>query len=285
MYEKIRRRVFEIIEKGEDHDIVSRIFDAFISILIILNILSVFFETFDISKNYKFILSKFELVSIIIFTIEYLCRIWTADFLNKDEKRFKARIKYIFSFMALIDLLSIIPFYVPFIIVIDLRILRILRLFRIMRIVKLNRYTSSLKRILNVIKDKYYELVSAVFILAILMLISSILIYYIESPYQPEVYKNALSGLWWSLAVFTSVWLGDVYPITALGRVFCGLTAIFGVAIIAVPTGIITSGFSEDKESTEANAEANKEQLRLLYELKEEITELKKNQEKQNEKK
>lgn len=279
MYNKIRKRIFEIIEKGEDGDIPSKVFDIFISVLIILNIISVFIETFDISKEYKMFLSKFELISIIIFTVEYFCRIWTADFLYDGKNRWISRLKYIFSVMALVDFLSIIPFYLPFVSIIDLRILRVLRLFRILRIVKLNRYTMSLQRILNVIKDKSYELLSAVFLLGILMLVSSILIYYIESPYQPEVYKNALSGLWWSLAVFTSVWLGDVYPITALGRVFCGLTAILGVAIIAVPTGIITSGFSEDNGDIKENVEANKEQLKLLYELKEEIAELKKNQE------
>lgn len=280
IYNTIRKRTFEIIEKGENDDKPSQVFDVLLSVLIVLNIVSVFIETFNISETYRNWLSKFEFISIIIFSIEYVCRIWTADFLYKGENRIKARIKYIFSFMALVDLFSILPFYIPFVLIIDLRILRVLRLSRILRIVKLNRYTVSLQRILNVIKDKSYELISAVFLLGILMLVSSILIYYIESPYQPEIYKNALSGLWWSLAVFTSVWLGDVYPITVLGRVFCGITAVLGVAIIAVPTGIITSGFSQDNEDIQANVKANQEQLELLNELKTEIAELKKTQEK-----
>lgn len=268
-YEKIKKRTFEIIEKGAHGDTPSKVFDIFIMILICLNVLSVFVETFTISNTMRRILADIELFSIIIFSVEFILRVWTADFLYKNLSPVKAKIRYVFSFMALIDLFAILPFYIPFVIKVDLRVLRILRLFRLSRIIKANRYTKSLQKVMRVISEKSAELFSAVLMLFILMLISSVLIYYIESPAQPDVYKNALSGLWWSIAIFTSVWLGDIYPITAAGKILCALMAIFGVAIIAVPTGIISSGFVED------NSESADKQIELLKEIKKEIDELK----------
>lgn len=271
-YQKLKKRTFEIIEKGEKGDTISKIFDIFILILICVNVLSVFVETFKISIRVRTILSDIELFSIIIFSIEFILRVWTAEFLYENLSPIKSKIKYIFSFMALIDLFAILPFYIPFIIKVDLRVLRILRLFRLSRIVKANRYTKSLQKVIDVIKDKSAELFSAILMLFILMLISSVLIYYIESPAQPDVYTNALSGLWWSIAIFTSVWLGDIYPITAAGKILCALMAVFGVAIIAVPTGIISSGFVESG----AENEDDDKQLQMLKEIRAELEELKK---------
>ena len=268
MYKKIKRRVFEIIEKAEKGDTASKIFDTFIMVLIIVNVLSVFVETFRIPHDARVILFKVEVFSVAIFSVEYILRVWTADLLYEDMPPMRARIKYIFSFMALVDLFAILPFYIPLVIKVDLRILRMLRLIRLLRALKVNRYTKSMHKVLDVIREKSAELFSAVFMLFILMLISSVLIYYIESPAQPDVYTNALSGLWWSIAIFTSVWLGDIYPITVAGKLLCAVMAILGVALIAVPTGIISSGFVENSD------EEDGEKLRILRELKAEIADL-----------
>ena len=268
MYRKIKRRVFEIIEKAEGSDTASRVFDVFIMLLIVLNVLSVFLETFRISDNARAALYKIELLSVGIFSVEYILRVWTADLLYENMPPLRARLRYIFSFMALIDLFAILPFYIPLVITVDLRILRMLRLVRLLRALKANRYTKSLHKILDVIREKSAELISAIFVLFILMLISSVLIYYIESPVQPEVYKNALSGLWWSIAIFTSVWLGDIYPITVAGKILCALMTILGVAVIAVPTGIISSGFVENTDAEDD------EKLRLIKEIKTELDEI-----------
>ena len=269
MYKKIKRRVFEIIEKADTGDTTSRIFDIFILALIIVNVLSVFLETFAISEEARAVLYEIEVFSVAIFSVEYLLRVWTADLLYEDMPPLRARLKYIFSFMALIDLFAILPFYIPLVITVDLRILRMLRLVRLLRAFKANRYTKSLHKVIGVIREKSAELASAVFMLFVLMLISSVLIYYIESPVQPDVYTNALSGLWWSIAIFTSVWLGDIYPVTVAGRILCELMAVLGVAIIAVPTCIISSGFVENSD------EADDEKLRILKEMKAEIDEMK----------
>ena len=247
-YEKVKRRAFEIIEKSRDGDKASTFFDRFIIILICINVISIFIETFSITNEAATVFRWIEIVSVILFTIEYILRVWTAPFLYPELSKSKATIKYIFSFMALIDLLAILPFYFPFFISIDLRILRALRLIRLFRLFKMNRYTNALTTVLNVIKNKASELISSIFVVFILMLISSVFMYTIESPVQPEIFKNGFSGLWWAVATFTTVGYGDIYPITTPGRILSMIMAVLGIALVAVPTGIISSGFIELNE-------------------------------------
>ena len=256
-YENAKKRTFEIIEKSQKGDILSTIFDYFIVILISLNVASVFLETFELSVYLNNFLRKFEIFSIIIFTIEYILRLWTSTLLYPDKNSFVARIKYIFSLMAIIDLVSILPFYLPFFFNVDLRVLRALRLFRLLRILKVNRYTHAMQKVLFVIKNKSTELISSIFVIFILMLISSVLMYSVESPVQPEVFKNGFSGLWWAVATFTTVGYGDIYPITSVGRFLSAIIALLGIGLVAVPTGIITSGFMEasSKEEVDDNSQ------------------------------
>lgn len=253
-YENAKKRTFQIIEKSQKGDILSTIFDYFIVILISLNVASVFFETFDLSVYLNNFLRKFEIFSIIIFTIEYILRLLTSTLLYPDKNSFVARIKYIFSLMAIIDLVSILPFYLPFFFSVDLRVLRALRLFRLLRILKVNRYTHAMQKVLFVIKNKSTELISSIFVIFILMLISSVLMYSVESPVQPEVFKNGFSGLWWAVATFTTVGYGDIYPITSVGRFLSAIIALLGIGLVAVPTGIVSSGFME------ANSEENEDE-------------------------
>ena len=255
-YENAKKRTFEIMEKSEKGDILSTIFDYFIVILISLNVVSVFIETFELPLFYANILRKFEIFSIIIFTIEYILRLWTSTLLYPDKNSFVARVKYIFSLMAIIDLLSILPFYLPFFFNVDLRVLRALRLVRLLRIFKANRYTHAIQKVLFVIKNKSTELISSIFVIFILMLISSVLMYSVESPVQPEVFKNGFSGLWWAVATFTTVGYGDIYPITSIGRFLSAIIALLGIGLVAVPTGIVTSGFMEaNSEEDDENSQ------------------------------
>ena len=259
-YENAKKRTFEIMEKSQKGDILSTIFDYFIVILISLNVVSVFIETFDLPLFYANILRKFEIFSIIIFTIEYILRLCTSTLLYPDKNSFVARVKYIFSLMAIIDLLSILPFYLPFFFNVDLRVLRALRLVRLLRIFKANRYTHAIQKVLFVIKNKSTELISSIFVIFILMLISSVLMYSVESPVQPEVFKNGFSGLWWAVATFTTVGYGDIYPITSVGRFLSAIIALLGIGLVAVPTGIVTSGFMEasSKEDDENSQQDEK---------------------------
>lgn len=157
----------------------------------------------------------------------------------------KARIKYIFSFLALVDLFSILPFYIPLIIPIDLRILRVVRLFRVF---KLGRYTHALSTISNVFKRKQNQLLSSIFVVSILMIIASVLMFNVENEAQPDVFENAFSALWWAIATITTVGYGDIYPITVFGKVLSAIIALLGIGLVAVPTGIISSGFMEEME-------------------------------------
>lgn len=210
--------------------------------------MSVIIGTFDNLPS-KVILwnNRFEKFSVIVFTIEYLLRLWTSD-LYYNEGPVKSRIKYIKSFMAVIDLLSILPFYIPFIIKVDLRLLRTIKLLRIFRILKLHRYTDALNSVAVVLKRKKEQLISSILVVIVLMVISSILMYYCEHDVQPDKFENAFSGLWWAVATLTTVGYGDIYPITALGKILSTLLALLGIGLVAVPTGIISAGFSEEIE-------------------------------------
>ncbi|WP_293969802.1 ion transporter [uncultured Ruminococcus sp.] len=243
MYSKIKSRVFEIIQVGKS--LPSRIFDIFIIVMIILTLITVIAETFDIPSFLQDVFNKFEIVSIFVFTVEYLLRLWTADLLHPELSSLRARLKYIASFMAIIDLLAILPFYLPFFIKIDLRVLRTMRVIRLLRVFKINRYTSALSTIAKVFKNKASQLVSSMLVVGLLMIIASILMYNIESTVQPDKFANAFDALWWAIATLTTVGYGDVYPITVAGKILSIIIAILGIGMVAVPTGIITAGFSE----------------------------------------
>lgn len=255
---KIKKRIFEIIEVAKDNDTPSRIFDISIISLIFLNVIFVVANTFDVSPAFKVVSIYVELVSIIIFTIEYLLRIWTADFLYPHLNPYKARIKYIFSFMALVDLFSILPFYLPFIITIDLRVLRMLRIIKLFRIFKINRYTKALTTISAVFKRKKNQLISSIFVVFMMMIIASVMMYSAEHDAQPDIFKNAFSALWWAITSITTVGYGDIYPITILGKILGSIISILGIGLFAVPTGIISAGFMENIESSKRNIKKNK---------------------------
>lgn len=242
-----KEKVLKIISADDENYLPSRIFDILIIALIILSIISIILSTFNNLPNKIVSLNAyFEYISISIFTLEYLLRIWTADILY-NAGPIKSRLKYIFSFMAIIDLIAILPFYLSFI-TIDLRLLRMFRLFRLLRIFKLNRYTTALNSVVSVLTKKKDQLISSMFVVIILMIISSILMYYCEHDVQPDVFDNAFSGLWWAIATLTTVGYGDIYPITVAGKIISAFLALLGIGLVAVPTGIISAGFSEELE-------------------------------------
>ena len=153
----IKNRVYNTIRDDDENDLVSNIVDGVIIALIIVNVISVIAETFSLSPTMQTVLYYVEIVSVIVFTIEYILRVWTSDLKNPKLPAYKARLKYVFSFMALIDLFAILPFYLPFIFPIDLRVLRMLRIIRLLRIFKVSRYTTALTTIANVFKAKKHS--------------------------------------------------------------------------------------------------------------------------------
>lgn len=244
-----RKRLFDIIQIGQRDDIPSRVFDIFIVIVIIANIAVMFLETFDELSRYNNIFHIIETITIFIFCVEYALRIWTADYLYPDRSRGRAVIKFLTSFDGVVDLLTILPFFfltgfVAF------RMLRVVRIFHLFRI---NAAYDSFNVITKVLYDKRNQLLSSVFIIFVLMLASSLCMYSVEHAAQPEVFKNAFSGIWWCLATIFTVGYGDIYPITALGRAMTVVITLLGVGAVAIPTGIISAGFVESYMAVQQN--------------------------------
>ena len=245
-YAHIKARVFDIISKDDGSDRASRNFDLLIMSLIVLSIASIVLESFQsLAARYSAVFRAFEGFTVAVFTAEYLARIWTADILYPEEPH--PRLKYMLSFMALMDLLAILPFYLPFLSVQlrYLRVVRLFRLFRLFRVFKLGRYIDALQTIVQVIRLSASRLIMSLALCAFVMLFSAIVMYTVEKPVQPEQFPNVIASLWWAICTLTTVGYGDVYPITAVGRFFASLISLVGIGIIAIPTGIIAAGFSE----------------------------------------
>ena len=259
LYSDFKRNVFKIIQPSVDpaNDcLLSRIFDSVIMTLIVFSVLSVFICTFNVPDWLFRILIRIEFISIIIFTVEYALRIWTANLLYPGLNPVRARIRYIVSPLAIIDLISILPFLVPVLHTYNLVGVRIFRLVRLLRIFKLNRYSDALASIGEVFRKRSQQMIASTFFVFIILLLASLLIYYAEHDAQPEQFGNAFSGLWWAVATLTTVGYGDIYPITPLGRFLGAIIAILGIGMVAVPTSILSAGFMEmlEKETAESGA-------------------------------
>lgn len=244
-FEKIKKRIFDIIQIGNKTDIASRVFDYIISFLIIVSIAVTFMQTFSELDFLHPALAAIELVTIIVFLIEYILRIWTAEYLYEDVKPSKAIFKYVVSFYGIVDLLTIVSFFIPFIFTNGFVALRMLRVVRIMRLFKLNAQYDAFNVITDVLKDKKDQIISSVFIISVLLVASSMCMYSLEHEAQPENFKNAFSGIWWSVSTMLTVGYGDIYPITIGGRIMAIFISFLGVGLVAIPTGIISAGFVE----------------------------------------
>ena len=214
-------------------------------LLILASVLSVFAETFALSDFTFARLERIEIVISIIFSVEYALRVWTADLLHPELPSWQARMRFVRSGMALVDLVSILPFWLPMLLPAHLLGLRAIRLVRLLRILKLNRYMEAIAAIGSVFRQKSRELVASCIFICLLMLLSSLLMYHAEHDAQPDQFTNAFAGLWWAVATLTTVGYGDIYPVTALGRLLGAVIAILGIGMVAIPTGILSSGFVE----------------------------------------
>ena len=254
---KIRAAVYNLIRDDDENSLAASIFDGAIITLILINVALVILDTFSGFPEWAYTLFRYvEAASVIVFTAEYLMHLWTAPLKHSDMRPLRAIIRHAFSFMEIVDLLAILPFYLPFIFPIDLRVLRMIRLLRLLRLLKMNRYTTALSSIAKVFQRKAAQLLSSMFVVLLLMVMSSVLMYTVENPVQPDVFRNAFSGLWWAVATLTTVGYGDIYPVTAAGRVISGVIALLGIGLVAVPTGIISAGFVEQMDSRKAGSTA-----------------------------
>jgi voltage-gated potassium channel len=219
------------------------LFDKFIYVLIILNIVAMIMESHvSLSLAYGNAFGIFESTSIFIFSFEYLYRVFIAF---KGDK-LKGVSKYVFSVFGIIDLISILPFYLNTFIKVDGRFLRILRLFRLTRIFKLGRDSSSLKLFTKALSSVKNELRFTLFLSALMILFSASAIYYLENEVQPEKFSSISESIWWATVSLATVGYGDVYPVTIGGKIFASLISLIGIGIVAIPTGIISASFVEE---------------------------------------
>ena len=250
----VKRKIFNIIQIGDKSNYISRCFDIFITITIISNIVVMFLQTFSELAACMAVFKGIEYVTTFVFCIEYVLRIWTADYLYPDKSELRSRLSFLISFDGIVDLLTIIPafFLSGFVIFRMLRVVRIFHLFR------LNARYDSFNVITAVLYEKRNQIMSSVFIVLILMLASSLCMYSVEHDSQPEVFRNAFSGIWWSMSTLLTVGYGDIYPITTLGRIMAICIAYLGVGAVAIPTGIISAGFVEQyqRKSSLSNIKA-----------------------------
>ena len=222
----------DIIERT-DHR-AGRLFDLFIQALIVLSLVSFSIETLPgLSARSREVLRTIEIVTIGIFTVEYLLRIAVAD----------RRLGYVFSFFGVVDLVAILPFYIAS--GVDLRGVRALRLLRLFRIFKLVRYSEAVRRFHRAFLIAREEVVLFFFAACLLLFVAGVGIYHFENPAQPEAYASIFHSLWWAVATLTTVGYGDIYPITVGGKIFTFMVLIVGLGVVSVPAGLVASALSE----------------------------------------
>lgn len=245
-YQVLQANVLRILEPARLGDRTSKIWDLSLFGLVVLNLIAVALESVPtLQLNYGSWFYSFEIFSVIVFTVEYVARVWSAP-AKRDHKNgetgLKARIRYIFSFYGLIDLVAILPFYIQaFFPGLDLRVLRALRL---LRILKLNHYNSALDDLFGAIVEEKKSFLTTLYIFSVAFVLSSSLIYYAEHKVQPEDFRSIPDAMYWSIITLTTVGYGDVSPITVFGKSIAAITAIFGVVVVALLTGIVANSFN-----------------------------------------
>ena len=240
----IRRWINRKLNPGDED---SKGVDSFIITLIAINVLSVMVETeaevADAAPTFFLINEAF---STFIFSVEYILRVWVSDTLPQLEgKPWKRRLRYSLSMMALVDLVAIAPFFMSFI-EMDTRIARVIRLMRLFRILKMGRYAHAIRTLKQVIGRKKEELAIVTFVSVLVLILSASALYFIEHEAQPEAFRSIPQAMWWAVVTLTSVGYGDVSPVTGWGKVAGSIVCMVGVLLVALPTGILASGFLEE---------------------------------------
>lgn len=243
----MKKKIFDIIQIGDKSNVLSKIFDYFIVFNIFFNITALILETFEELNSFSEVFKAVEIITTLIFLIEYILRIYTADLLYPEKSQAKAIFRFIFSFDGIVDLFTIIPvFFLSGFVV--FRILRVIRIFHLFRI---NTQSDSFNIITKVLYNKKNQIIYSLIIIMILMLAGSLCMYSVEHEAQPEVFKNAFSGIWWTASAVLTIGYGDICPVTTLGKVLAIFISFLGVGAVAIPTGILSAGFVEQysKES------------------------------------
>ena len=249
MQTTIKKHIFDMVDSSYNTEDSSRFFNVVMLVLISLNVVAAILETeVVLYSRYKILFDLFEAVSVGIFTIEYILRIWSCTEDPKYKEPISGRLRFALTPFMLIDLVAFLPFYVP-LWRMDLRAIRVVRLFRVFRLMKMGRYTKSLLIIQNVIKSKKEQLNITLFSGAILLIVASSLLYFIEHDAQPDVFSSIPDAMWWAVITLTTVGYGDIYPVTVLGKIIGAFIAVLGIGLFALPAGIIAAGFASELQT------------------------------------
>ena len=245
-YRRLRREVHDVLEVAGDAHPMGRVVNGFIIVLIFLNAIAFAADTVpELAGRYRWEFATFNAFSVIVFTVEYALRIWSAVEIPMLSRlpRWQARLRYAMRPMMIIDLLAFLPWYLHWLYPLDLRLLRVFRLFRLLMLV---RYSPALQTLGRVVTDEYRALLGALLVILILLLFASSGMYLIERHMQPDKFGSIPQAAWWALATLTTVGYGDVVPVTPLGKMLGGVVMLLGVGMIALPVAIIATGFSQE---------------------------------------
>ena len=243
--DRIRSRVHELLEAGQSGDRLDRAIDYFIISLIIINTAAQILETVDTVYNAApWFFPVLEIASLVIFTVEYLLRIWSCTSEPHYAHPLFGRLRFAVTPLLIIDLLALIPFFLPFLGLEDLRSLRALRL--LAWAARLGRYFEGIRTLGRVLQSKAMELATVVIVLAVMLVLASSMMFYAEHHAQPDAFASIPEAMWWSIITLTTVGYGDVSPVTPLGKVMAGIIAVMGIGMFALPAGILGSGFLDE---------------------------------------
>jgi len=246
MISKWKTRLYDILETPGGGS-AGRIIDTFLVALIVSNVVMVTLHTVSaLAVDYASFFWYFELFSVIIFSLEYLLRIWICTENPSYRHPVFGRIKYFFSPLAIIDLIAIAPFILPMLIPVDLIFMRMLRLLRLLRLLKLGRYSESIKTMAALLKSKKEEIAVSLTMSVILLLIASSLMYFIENAAQPDAFSSIPAAMWWGAMTMTTVGYGDIYPVTPAGKVLAGVIALLGISLFILPASIIAAAYAAE---------------------------------------
>jgi voltage-gated potassium channel len=246
----LKRRTHEILEgTREEPDRTSQTVQWFIIVLIVLNVAAVIMATVQsINRNYGGFFRAFELFSVAVFTAEYVLRVWSATEYSRYSHPVWGRLRFMGTPGAVIDLLAILPVFLPLLPNFDLRGLRALRLFRLLRLLKLGRFSRSITVFFDVMVKKWDQIAIAGLTVSIMLVFSSSLIYFAERSAQPLHFSSIPQSMWWGVITLTTVGYGNIYPVTLVGKILGAGICFLGIGIFAIPAGILASGFQEALE-------------------------------------
>lgn len=240
----IRKRVYDILDPGHADGVLSRTVNYVIYGLIFLSVIAIVLDSVaSVYQQWATAFRYFEVLTVLVFSVEYLLRLWCCVESPKYAAPVRGRLRYLFSPLALIDLLSILPFYLPFVTA-DMRFLRSIRFIRLFRLAKLGRYSTAFRVLGEVVHAKRAELIVSGSIVILLTVIFAIGMFYTEHEAQPEVFPDIPSAMYWAVATLTN--MGHPDPITTMGRCMAAAMFFLELGMLAIPTGVLGAGFVEE---------------------------------------